>query len=247
MVVLAAILSLMGCGGGGGGGSPSGGAPGGSGGTGGTGGTDGTGGGTSADTAVPQAQLGPSLGQALLGPIIGATVEVYDAENFSGALICSVTTSAEDAPEGPGVIDLSACPISETLVYMLVVEGGTDIDADDDEVIDSTPTAKQGSLRAIISGRDILAGDFRINIITEIAYQSVSDALLGGAPQSEIVRRLDGVAKQLLSEDLNGDGIVDNIDLLDFSPVDDGSFISGEYGTYWTTYSPPSCPAIDTS
>jgi hypothetical protein len=244
ILLVASILSLIGCGGGGSsnagtpagstgggtGGGTSGGARGG-GGTngGGTGAGGSTGVGASADTAVPQAQLGPGLGQALLGPIVDATVEVYGAENFSGALVCSVTTSSGDAPEGPGVIDLSACPISESSVYLLVVEGGMDIDADDDEVIDAAPTAKRGSLRAIISGQEILAGDFRINIVTEIAYQSISDALLGGAGQSEIVRRLDGVARQLLSEDLNGDGIVDNQDLLDFSPVDQGSFIAGAY------------------
>ena len=104
-----------------------------------------------------------------------------------------------------------------------------DIDADDDEVVDTTPTAKQGTLRAIISGQEILAGGFRVNIVTEIAYQNVSDTLLGGADRLKILSRLDGVARQLLSADLNGDGIVNNQDLNDFSPVDHQSSIPSEY------------------
>ena len=228
-LIAASILTLTACGGGGGGGgSSNGGASGGA--TGGSNGGAGTGGGSSGGNPVTPAQLGPGLGQALLGPIVDATVSVFEAEDFDGVSICAVTTSSDNAPEGPGVIDLSSCPISTSSVYFLIVEGGLDIDADDDEVIDAAPTAKEGTLRAIISGQKILAGDFRINIVTEIAYQSVSDALLGGASQLEILSRLDGVAKQLLSEDLNGDGIVDNEDLLDFSPVDHESFISGGHG-----------------
>lgn len=229
ILIAATTLTLAACGGGGGGGGSSNGLPSGGAG-GGSGGSGGAGGGGSGDSAVTHAQLGPGLGQALLGPIVDATVAVYEAENFNGVSICTVSTSPEGAPEGPGVIDLSSCPISAGSVYFLVVEGGTDIDANDDEVVDATPTAKQGALRAIISGQKILAGDFRVNIVTEIAYQSVSDALLGGAGQLEILSRLDGVARQLLSEDLNADGIVDNEDLLDFSPVDHQGLIAGEYG-----------------
>lgn len=222
--IMTSMLSLFACGGGGGG-SSSGDSTGGSGSGGGASGS-----GSSGGNAVAAAQLGPSLGQALLGPIVDATVEVYQAENFDGVSICTVMTSAEAAPEGPGVIDLSSCPVTADSVYFLVVEGGWDIDADDDGVIDATRTAKQGSLRAIMSGQQILDGDFRINIVTEIAFQSVADALLGGVSQLEILSRLNAVARQLLADDLNGDGVVDNEDLLDFSPIDDESFIAGDYG-----------------
>lgn len=245
VLVIALAASLGACGGGGGGAAPSGGGgsggggsggggsggggSGGSGGGGSGGSGGGSGGGGSGGNAVAPAQLGPNLGQALLGPIVDATVEVYEAGDFDGQIVCVVTTSSADAPEGPGVIDLSGCSVSESSVYFLVVQGGMDIDADDDEVIDATPTAKEGALRAIVSGQSILDGDFRINIVTEIAYQSVADALLSGAADLEILGRLDAVARQLLSADLNGDGIVDNDDLVEFSPVEHAGFIAGEY------------------
>ena len=237
VLLIALAASLGACGGGGGGGAPSppsggGGSGGGSGGGGSGGGGSGgggSGGGGSGGSAVAPAQLGPNLGQALLGPIVDANVEVYEAGNFDGQLVCIVTTSSADAPEGPGVLDLSACAISGSSVYFLVVQGGMDIDADDDEVIDATPTPKDGALRAIVSGQSILDGEFRINIVTEIAFQSVADALLSGAAELEILGRLDAVAKQLLATDLNGDGIVDNDDLVEFSPLEHAGFIAGEY------------------
>jgi hypothetical protein len=114
-------------------------------------------------------------------------------------------------------------------VYFLVVSGGMDIDANDDGVTDAAPRPKTGSLRAIISGQSIRDGDFRVNVVTEIAYQGVADALLSGAGDAEILKRLDGLARQLLSGDLNGDGIVDNEDLLAFSPVEDGRFVADAY------------------
>ena len=237
VLVVALGLSLVACGGGGGGGGgPSGGAPGGSTGGAGSGGAAGGGagggsGGSSSGggTAVGTARLGPNLGQALLGPIVGAIVRVYEAENFNGIVVCTVTTSFAGAPQGPGVIDLSTCPISVSSVYFLVVSGGMDIDANDDKVIDAAPTAKTGSLRAIISGRSIRDGNFRVNIVTELAYQGVADTLFSGAGDAEILARVDGLARQLLSSDLNGDGIVDNEDLVDFSPVEDGGFVADAY------------------
>jgi len=239
VLLIALAASLAGCGGGGGGGSVppppsggggSGGGGSGSGGSGGGGsGGGGSGGGGSGGSVVAPAQLGPRLGQALLGPIVDANVEVYEAGNFDGQLVCVVTTSSADAPEGPGVLDLTGCQISDSSVYFLVVQGGMDIDADDDGVIDVTPTPKEGALRAIVSGQSILDGDFRINIVTEIAFQSVADALLSGEAGLEIVGRLDAVAKRLLSTDLNGDGLVDNDDLVEFSPVEHAGFIAGNY------------------
>jgi len=180
------------------------------------------------NNTIPTVNPGANQGQVLLGPIVDATVSVYRAESFNGVPICTVITGSESNPAGPGVINLSTCPIAPGVIYILIVTGGNDIDVNDDKIRDSVPTPKRGTLRALINGSDILAGGFRINILTEIAYQSVKDTLLTGGGAGEIRGRLDSVAKQLLKEDLNGDGIIDNKDLLDFSPVVDAGSISGQ-------------------
>jgi len=174
---------------------------------------------------TPSVTLGAHQGQALLGPIVNATVSVYKANDFNGVPICTVMTSSLTDTRGPGIVDLSACSILPSVIYFLVVRGGMDIDANDDGILDSAPTPKNGALRALLTGADIIRGGFRINIVTEIAYQSVSDILLTGGAGVDILNRLDFVAQQLLKEDLNGDQVINNADLLVFSPVNDSDSI----------------------
>ena len=181
--------------------------------------------GTSGSITVPPVQLSSNQGQALLGPIVDATVDVYNAENFDGTLLCTTTTSSQDASEGPGIIDLSSCPVEENSLYLLVVKDGMDIDSDDDGILDSIPTPMEGTIRAIISSQNILNGDFRVNILTELGYQSISDLLLSDDTSSALINRLNIVAKQLLTEDLNEDGIIDYEDMLHFSPLTDSDSI----------------------
>lgn len=209
-LILVSFL-IMACGGGGG--SSSGGSGGGSGGSGG----GQTGGG---NNATPDVTLGANKGQALLGPIVDASVFVYSIDNLSGAPICTKTTSRLGSDDGPGVIDLTDCSIAPDMFYLVVVQGGQDIDVDDDGVLDETPTPKQGALRAVLSGRQIAQGSFRISLMTEMGYQSIKQLLLTGADVSGIINRLDHFSRRLLSQDLNNDGIINEDDLLAFIPAE---------------------------
>ena len=208
MALIFSILLLTACGGGGGGGAP---AP-----------------GpdpepepvTPVDRSTPSVSLSSNQGQALLGPIVNADVFVYDVELIDGSPICSETTSDLGSPEGPGVIDLSGCDIDPEKLYFMVVNGGEDIDVDDDGELDDIPTPKEGSLRGIYKGEDLLAGGWRVNILTELAYNGVVDSLLVGADSEEILSRLELLTVSLIEEDLNGDGAVNYTDLTAFVPIE---------------------------
>lgn len=214
-LTLVITLFLSACGGGGGSSSAGVNPGGGSG--------EGTPGGESpgSSTSTPQANLGAGQGQALLGPIVDATVNVYEAENFNGTIICSTTTTSLHDNTGPGVIDLASCDIDADKVYFLVVTGGMDIDVDDDGILDQSPTPKNGDLRGVVSGNSIIAGDFRLNIITELAYHYFSDSLFSGATAGDILATLDNIAQRLFQEDINGDGDINNLDLLAYHPAND--------------------------
>lgn len=172
------------------------------------------------DRSTPSVSLSSNQGQALLGPIVNADVFVYDVELIDGSPICSQTTSDLGSPEGPGVIDLSGCDIDSEKLYFMVVNGGEDIDVDDDGELDDTPTPKEGSLRGIYKGEDLLSGGWRVNILTELAYNGVVDSLLVGADTEEILSRLELLALSLIEEDLNGDGAVNYTDLTAFVPIE---------------------------
>lgn len=185
------------------------------------------GGSSSTDNATPSdneetnnAQLGPMQGQILLGPIVGATVEIYPASALDLPAICTTTSSDQDAPNGPGVINLSTCSIDPDILYYLIVFGGEDIDVDDNGVLDNVPTPKQGALHALITGQEIIDGNWRINILTELAYQNALDILISNPDSTKLLDKRDNTANILLSADLNDDGVIDGFDLSQFLPQD---------------------------
>lgn len=172
------------------------------------------------DTSVPPATLNAKQGQVLLGPVVGASVEIYLATALDGATVCSVTSSVADAEVGPGVVDLSSCTFDDAKLYYFIVRGGHDIDVDDDGVLDDTPTEKKGALHAILSGAQINSGGWRVNILTELAYQNTLSTLITDPDGERLEQHLDSSAKQLLKLDLNDDGEINAEDLARFIPED---------------------------
>lgn len=209
LLLISLLLMLTACGGGGGGSASS------------TGNTS-TGSGSQnnggSSNQVSEPTFAPGIGQALLGPIVDANAGLYEEGRFNSSPVCTTTTTSANSSLGPGVLDFRNCNVNPNLLYLIVIRNGFDIDVNDDGNIDTTPTSNQGVIRGLISGEDILAGEFRINILTEVAFQNVSDLVTGGSSANEILSSLNLFAAQLVREDLNGDNIIDNSDLLSFSP-----------------------------
>ena len=173
-----------------------------------------------ASNSVPSATLGAMQGQVLLGPVVDASIEIYDAVDLDGPTICAVSSSSIDAEVGPGVVDLSDCAFDDAKLYYFVIRGGEDIDVDDDGELDDTPTPKVGALHAILSGEQINSGGWRVNILTELAYQDSLSTLIANSDEETISSSLDSSAKKLLKLDLNNDGVIDGDDLAHFLPQD---------------------------
>jgi hypothetical protein len=181
------------------------------------------GGGSSSDnpSAPPPPQETVYSGQALLGPIVDATVDVYSIETL-GSPGCTVTTSANNnVLDESGIFEIPASCIGDDGYYLLVVSGGSDIDVDDDGVIDATPTPMNGKLHAIASRAQLTTGNTKINALTELAYQQNRLALASGLDTKNLANNLNLSARTLLSEDVNGDASIDAGDLLVWSPRTD--------------------------
>ncbi|MES9968695.1 MAG: hypothetical protein ABW092_01590 [Candidatus Thiodiazotropha sp.] len=163
--------------------------------------------------------------QALLGPVVEARVEIYAATDLSAGLLCNgMTVDSTDLDEA-GLINIPNSCVNENGLYLLLVSGGWDIDADDDGVIDASPTEVRGRFHALITGRQLRAGSAKATALTEAAYQHVRYLLAAGASQAEILQALDYSATRLLKQDLNGDGIIDHQDLVIWHPrLDRDSF-----------------------
>lgn len=163
--------------------------------------------------------------QALLGPVVNAAVEIYDATDLAAGLLCSgVTSDAADLDQA-GFIEIPQDCVTEQGLYLLVVSGGSDIDTDDDGIIDPSPTQVKGAFHALITGSQIAAGNAKATALTDAAYQHVRYLLAAGSSQNDILQALDFSAVRLLKRDLNSDGTIDHLDLAIWHPrLDRDSF-----------------------
>ena len=159
--------------------------------------------------------------RVLLGPLIGANISASRSDNPSGVLESTTTSDIGDLDLGATFsLTLDGVPNDEWV--LVTATGGTDIDADDDGVIDVVPTLNAGEVRALGKASDWRENGTNINILTEIAVRRL---LSGGATiesfsAQSIEIQLTGLAHELLAGDINSDTRLDYLDILTFTPVD---------------------------
>ena len=158
-------------------------------------------------------------GQALLGPLTNAAVDVYRYDDLQHPLHSTMTSHSNDIFEA-GLFDIPEELLKGQMLYVVVISGGMDIDADDDGYIDVTPTENQGKLHLAATGSQLKSGEFKANVLTDIVYQKISYLLLAQYPMETIIEEMDIFARSLISEDLNGDGKRDIKDLLVWNPLE---------------------------
>ncbi len=156
--------------------------------------------------------------QALLGPIVGATVDVYSTTNLSNGALCQVTTLDDPDIDLAGVMNIPSDCVEDDGFYLLVARGGEDIDPDDDGVRNSVPSKVNGKLHALFTRDQIQAGQVKITAVTELAYQYTSYLLSAGYSEMEIEEALSQVAQVILTQDISGDGGIDYLDLAAWHP-----------------------------
>ncbi len=175
----------------------------------------------------------PKLKQALLGPLSNASIALSDAKEFqSGVPFYESSTSGGRSLLTSGIFyfpNTVLTTIHDNDYYVLSVDGGVDIDTDDNGVLDSSPTQNLGSIHTVISGNELKTKKFKVSLLTEIAYQ-VTKELFNEELNTILLReRLDDVAKRLLAKDINGDDNIDYEDLLVWTPRYDKDKLLKDY------------------
>ena len=181
-------------------------------------------------------------GQAVLGPIAGATVEVYNAETYgadtdTSTPVATTTTAgaeADDSLEGAGFFSFDNPDVfDDDLLYEVFVFGGADsgamdLDTNDDGV--RGPEAPfLGEIHLLATGAE-LTGEFKVNALTEVVYQIVRP-YIDPDNVDAVLEQVDAAAMGLLDADLNEDGDIDRADLLAFTPQEEehrDAYIPGE-------------------
>lgn len=171
-------------------------------------------------------------GQAILGPVINASVTVEKLFNQNNEALCSTTTEESVDLDIAGTFIIpEECIDDLDALYVITVLGGVDIDANDDGVIDETYTAVIGSFHAIISGDQMHLNNWKVSAATEAAYQAAHMGIsMLQLEEATIKQALEEYGDQFLSEDISGDGIISYEDTLLWHPVNDRQ-ITLDYGT----------------
>ncbi len=121
-------------------------------------------------------------------------------------------------------------------LYLVEVTSGLDIDVGDDGTWDGTPMVNNGTLHAVVTESELKAGDFKVNILTEIVYQDIKDEIASNALtdvqiEEEIRKRAGKLLDASAGGDIDGDGDIDGADLLAWNPVLDQPTLSVDYDT----------------
>ena len=178
------------------------------------------------------------LKQALKGPIGGAKVSLHTASSFGRSEpIYTDVTSGGGSLYTTGLIDMSEAfesSLDDNELYVFTVSKGLDVDTNDDLVIDSYYTVNQGSLHTLLTGKAIKEIGFKVNMLTEIAYQNVKHMLAGEASNTEIITKLDEISKRLLVNKVYADDPTElsHVDLALWIPATDKYLMFSDYDTY---------------
>ncbi len=177
------------------------------------------------------------LKQALLGPISNAQITLSKALDIQNTLpFYYGYTSAGNSLLTSGLLNFPSSilnTIKSEDFYILSVNGGEDIDADDDKVLDATPTQNNGSIRTVLSGDKIKNESFKVNILTEVVYQLTKEMLISDSNTTALNNMLDEIAKKLIIEDVNDDGEINYDDILVWMPSFDKDKLLKPYDIYY--------------
>jgi cyclophilin family peptidyl-prolyl cis-trans isomerase len=158
--------------------------------------------------------------RVLLGPLIGANVVVTRIGNSSETLATTTTDATSDLAIGGGFsLPLDGLAANEWV--LVTVTGGSDIDADDDNVLDTAPTLNAGTVRALGKVSDWRTGGANVTALSEIAVRRLlnGDVNLDTLDATSIEIQLTGLAQELLSTGLDGNSRFDYRDILAFTPA----------------------------
>jgi hypothetical protein len=222
MIFLIGTLLIIGSGGGGGGGDSS---------------------SESSDSGTETTGAGSEIIElsAVLGPIVGADVDVAPLDNLDNIITAGTTEDADDLNDAGRVSLEIPAGYTNTPLYVRV-SGGVDIDVQDDGIRDGTPTDNDVDFYFAVPTQSDLEGMTVVaNPLLWYASKYVISGVEGGSnlpagyepsTDPEAVRTvMHRVAAALIEEDVDGDGVISWEDIVTFHPLvnRDKSYIPWDY------------------
>ena len=178
---------------------------------------------TDGDAATATDTVSIEVGGAVTAIVRFGTIRDGDVAFYEAAAIGAgpvfKTVSAGTTAATPGQIRipttdlLSPNPFQPTTLYLAQATNGAAVDINDDGIIGGGEPPLLGAGHALLTGAQILAGDFFISELTELAYQRVASRVMAGADPANINLSLDQTARMQLLGDFDGDMSIAGPDL----------------------------------
>jgi hypothetical protein len=148
--------------------------------------------------------------RVMLGPVENAAVSAFRLGDVETPI--ETTTSGEK-----GRFDLTLSGVDDAELVLITATGGQDIDADDDGMLDPTPTELNGTVHALAMAGDVRTGKVMLSALSEMAWQFTKH-LAGNTHPEDIEIRLNDIAGSLFKERLSDEGEA-HADLARFNPI----------------------------
>jgi hypothetical protein len=182
-------------------------------------------------------KIQPKLKQALLGPLSDANITLTKAEDFiNNTPFYKSSTSGGNSLLTSGIFYFTNEVLNNLepdAYHVMSVIGGNDIDANDDGKLDPTPTLNLGSIRALVNTDIITKENFKVNILSEIAFQLTQELMNEELNTTALQEKLDDIATRLLIEDVDGNEKIDYKDILAWVPIGDKEKLRKPYAEFY--------------
>ena len=170
-----------------------------------------------------------TVGQAILGPISNGDFRIEKVDNQTVLAEGKTTIGDGHDVSTAGLIQVPESVQKEIAsgYYLVTVTGGKDIDTDDNNVWDTTPTPNEGALHALLTDEQIKRGSFKVSVLTEVVYQFLKEVLAGGNLDKDVLQQAISERTKILLKDVvdggdvDGDGDIDSDDLIKWNPATD--------------------------
>jgi hypothetical protein len=150
-----------------------------------------------------------------LGYIADGDVSVYSVSNLTTP-VCTTKTSSSLDPAQAGQFSCKLPNLQNNAYYVVVVTNGTDIDPNDDGIIDDVANRKTllGKVHLVASGEQLAKGQVRVTFLSDMVYRNLKDSLL--TDSADAVRAKYQKRAGELIDDIDGDGEVSGNDVSQF-------------------------------
>lgn len=176
-------------------------------------------------------------GIAQLGYITDGDVSVYSVSDLTTP-VCTTKTSSSLDPAQAGQFSCKLPNLQNNVYYVVVVTNGTDIDPDDDGIVDAVANRKalSGKVHLIVSGEQLAKDNIRVTYLSDMVYRNLKDNLSTDSADAVKVKYKERAGE--LIDDIDGDGEVSDNDVSQFDPLSHGQKLKVSYSDISRFYLP---------